>query len=74
MLLISCLHPLSRSAQKANITIVDNIVRTVPLLIKTIKKLKEYNLSKKQLEVIVKHHDNKKRLGESLREIEKNLS
>ena len=63
------LNPLSRSAQKATITIVDNIVRAVPLLIKTIKRLKDYNLSKKQLEVIYKHHDNKKRLNESLKEI-----
>ena len=63
------LNPLSRSAQKATITIVDNIVRAVPLLIKTIKRLKNYNLSKKQLEVIYKHHDNKKRLNESLKEI-----
>jgi len=59
------LNPLSRSAQKATMTIVDNIVRAIPLLIKTIKKLKNYNLSRKQLEVIVKHHDNKKRLKEA---------
>jgi len=67
------LNPLSRSAQKATIAIVDNIVRVVPSLIKTIKKLKEYNLSKKQLEVIVKHHDNRKRLKEALKEINRNL-
>tara|TARA_Y100000310_G_scaffold217822_1_gene218919 strand:- start:12846 stop:13493 length:648 start_codon:yes stop_codon:yes gene_type:complete len=34
------LNPMSRSAKKATITIVDNIVRAVPLLIKTIKNLK----------------------------------
>ena len=65
------LNPLSRSSQKATITIVDNIVRAVPLLIKTIKKLKGYNLSRKQLEIIIKHHDNKKRLKESLKIINK---
>ena len=67
------LNPLSRSSQKATITIVDNIVRAVPLLIKTIKKLKGYNLSRKQLETIIKHHDNKKRLKEALKEINRNL-
>ena len=67
------LNPMSRSAQKASITIVDNIVRAVPLLTKTIEKLKNYNLSRKQLEVIVKHHDNKKRLKESLEIINENL-
>ena len=56
------LNPLSRTAQKATITIVDNITRAMPLLIKQIKKFKELRLSKKQLEVIYKHHDNKKRL------------
>ena len=63
------LNPLSRSAQRATITIVDNIVRAVPLLIKTIKRLKKYNLSEKQLKVIVKHHNNKKRLKEALKEV-----
>jgi len=67
------LNPLSRSAKNATIAIVDNITRAVPLLIKTVKKLKKYNLSKKQLEVIVKHHDNKKRLKESLKEINGSL-
>lgn len=37
------LNPLSRTAGKADITIVDNIVRTLPLLIKEIKKLKKNN-------------------------------
>jgi len=61
------LNPLSRTAQKATITIVDNITRSVPLLITTIKTLKKYNLSKKQLQIIYKHHNNKKRLLESLK-------
>jgi len=67
------LNPMSRSAKKATIAIVDNIIRAIPLLIKTIKTLKNYNLSKKQLDVIFKHHDNKKRLKESLKEINRNL-
>lgn len=65
------LNPLSRSAEKANITIVDNITRAIPLLISTIKQLKKYNLSKNQLEVIYKHHNNQKRLKEALKEIKK---
>jgi len=67
------LNPLSRSAKRATIAIVDNIVRAVPLLIKTVKRLKGYKLSRKQLEVIVKHHDNNKRLKETLKEIDRNL-
>lgn len=66
------LNPLARSSKKANITIVDNITRAIPLLINTIKKLKRYNLSKKQLEIIYRHHNNEKRLKEVLKEI-KNL-
>jgi len=67
------LNPLSMSAKKANIAIVDNIVRATPLLIQVIKNLKKYNLSEKQLEVIVKHHVNRKRLKEAIKEINRNL-
>ena len=67
------LNPMSRSAKKATIAIVDNITRAVPSLTKTIERLKKYNLSEKQLEVIVKHHDNKKRLNEALKIINRNL-
>jgi len=65
------LNPLSRTATKANITIVDNIIRTMPLLIKAINHFKKLKLSKKQLQIIYKHHDNKKRLKESLKKIKK---
>src|SRR3989338_2070556 len=34
------LNPLSRSARKADIVIIDNVVRAVPLLIKEVRKLK----------------------------------
>lgn len=37
------LNPMSRTAKKANITIVDNIVRTMPLLIERITYYKENN-------------------------------
>ena len=36
------LNQKSRSAKKATITIVDNIVRAVPLLVETIKKIKKF--------------------------------
>lgn len=65
------LNPLSRSSKKATITIVDNIVRAVPLLIKSIKRYKAHNSSKKQLETAYKHHDNKKRLKEVMELINK---
>lgn len=51
------LNPLSRTAQKATITIVDNIVRALP---QVIKKVKEYkNTDKETLKKIIKNYDNK---------------
>lgn len=41
------LNPLSRTAQKATITIVDNIVRAFPLIIRTVEQFKK--LSEKEL-------------------------
>ncbi len=55
------LNPLSRSAQKATITIVDNIIRAVPLLVETIKKMKQ-----KKITPTSQKFDNKKNLQESL--------
>lgn len=52
------LNPLSRTSQKATITIVDNIVRAVPLLINAVKQYKKYN--KTALKNILKNYDNKK--------------
>jgi 4-phosphopantoate--beta-alanine ligase len=54
------LNPRSRSAVKASITIVDNVVRAMPLLIKETEKLKKKN--KKQLMKIVRTYNNKKNL------------
>lgn len=65
------LNPLSRTAQKATLTIVDNITRAMPLLINQIKKFRKLKLTKKQLEVIFKHHDNKKRLERAIKVIRK---
>lgn len=55
------LNPLSRTAQSSTITIVDNIVRAAPLLIKYSEKFKLF--SKKELEDIVKNFDNKVNLS-----------
>ncbi|MFV2040941.1 MAG: phosphopantothenate/pantothenate synthetase [Candidatus Hydrothermarchaeales archaeon] len=54
------LNPLSRTAKTASITIVDNIIRAVPLLIETVEKLK--HTDKAELEKIVSNYDNEKTL------------
>ena len=52
------LNPLSRSAQKATITIVDNITRAVPLLTNKIRQYKKLN--RIGLMRTIKNYDNKK--------------
>ena len=66
------LNPLSRTAQFATITIVDNIVRAIPTLIETINKLKTED--KKKLENITSTFNNKKTLGEAIDLIHKRLT
>lgn len=51
------LNPLSRTSQKATITIVDNITRAIPLLIKTIKEFQKYNGN--EIKNILKNYDKK---------------
>ncbi len=65
------LNPFSRTSQKASITIVDNIVRTMPLLISLIQKIKNKNRDK--LRTILKNYNNKKILKESIAIIQKRL-
>ena len=65
------LNPLSRTAQKATITIVDNIIRAIPLLTKAIINYKKFN--KDDLEKIIRDYKNKIGLNDSLKEINKNL-
>jgi len=60
------LNPLSRTAQTADITIVDNVVRGLQDLIKECKKISK-NPKKIQF-------DNKKNLSEAISEIRKNLA
>ncbi len=65
------LNPLSRTSQFASITIVDNIVRAMPALKKTAKKLKTED--KERLKDIISSFDNKKNLSQAIRQINKRL-
>lgn len=66
------LNPLSRTVKAASITIVDNVMRALPLLTETIKKYKSIN--KNQLKNKIKKYNNKKILKEALKYISQNLS
>jgi 4-phosphopantoate--beta-alanine ligase len=56
------INPFSRTAQKANITIVDNIVRAMPNLV---RKCAEFRgLSRRDLENIIREYNNKKIIQE----------
>jgi len=59
------LNPLSRTSVAADITIVDNIIRVIPLLIDRIQYHEE-NSTESDLMRIVKAHDNKKGLKDAL--------
>lgn len=65
------LNPLSRTASFASITIVDNIVRALPLLLTTVAKFKNYPKSK--LHKIVKLYDNKTALKKAFLHIRSRL-
>ncbi len=58
------LNPLSRTARTADITIVDNVVRAVPLLVEEVRSLR--NRSREELEKIVGGYDNNKILSDVL--------
>lgn len=58
------LNPISRTSIWADITIVDNIVRTLPEMIKIAKKLK--NAEEKELKNIIETFDNKNNIQMSL--------
>jgi len=65
------LNPLSRTAQFATITIVDNVVRAMPLLISEAKRLK--GLSEEELRSIVSEFDNRDILADAMRTMEGRL-
>lgn len=66
------LNPLSRTAQKASITIVDNIVRAAPRLVQAAQKLRREGKEKSRLVLV--DFDNKKNLDESIILINKRLT
>jgi 4-phosphopantoate--beta-alanine ligase len=66
------LNPLSRTAQRATITIVDNIVRATPRLVQMAERLKKQGIEKRR--EILRKFDNKKNLAESIALMNKNLS
>jgi 4-phosphopantoate--beta-alanine ligase len=65
------LNPLSRTSMTASITIVDNITRALPLLVKKVKELRSKD--RIELEEIVKNFDNKRNLAEVIKFISRRL-
>ncbi|MCL2115561.1 MAG: phosphopantothenate/pantothenate synthetase [Methanobrevibacter sp.] len=61
------LNPLSRTAQMADITIVDNIIRTIPLMIEVANEFKEKD--DKYLKMIIANFSNQENLKKSLESI-----
>jgi 4-phosphopantoate--beta-alanine ligase len=61
------LNPLSRTSQTSTVTIVDNIVRVLPLLIEDVKTL--MNQDKKSLNEYINSFDNKQNLDNSIQDI-----
>ncbi len=66
------LNPLSRTAQMASVTIVDNIVRVMPLLLNYIRQLHRYK--KETLQRIINNYNNKRILNESIAYINHRLN
>jgi len=66
------LNPLSRTALRASITIVDNIVRSMPKLVETVEELKNRGVGK--CREILRNFDNRKNLAKSMILIRENLS
>lgn len=60
------LNPLSRTSRKSDITIVDNVVRAIPLMTRIAKDLKDQD--REFLIELVEDYDNKDNLKESLEE------
>lgn len=65
------LNPLSRTAQWSNITIVDNLVRVLPKMIKISKKLS--NVPKEQLKALLEQYNNVQILKDALRTMKDRL-
>lgn len=65
------LNPLSRTAQKANVTIVDNVIRAMEKMIEIAADIKKQivnsEISKEDLKKKIKSFDNRKNLSEALK-------
>lgn len=66
------LNPLSRTARNANITIIDNVTRAIPNIIRWVKKMKDKD--KKELEGYVNSWNNEKMLRDVLSFLSKRLN
>ncbi|MBE8538535.1 4-phosphopantoate--beta-alanine ligase [Geoglobus acetivorans] len=66
------LNPLSRTAQMADVTIVDNVVRAIPNMTKFAKEL--MSLEKEEIEGIVRAYDNRNILRRAVIAINEHLS
>jgi 4-phosphopantoate--beta-alanine ligase len=65
------LNPLSRTAQLADITIVDNVVRALPLLVNEVERLKAFKPC--ELKEIIVSFDNRRALSEAMHLMEERL-
>ncbi|MEM4368054.1 MAG: phosphopantothenate/pantothenate synthetase family protein, partial [Candidatus Anstonellales archaeon] len=65
------LNPLSRTAKEADITIVDNLIRVMPLFISYYKKLGK--LDRSELNKIINSFNNKKNLRKAEKAIRQSL-
>ncbi|MBD3352867.1 MAG: phosphopantothenate/pantothenate synthetase [Candidatus Lokiarchaeota archaeon] len=60
------LNPLNRTSQWADITIVDNIIRALPIMIEICKEFQQKNTERGKLTDIVEQFDNKRNLSNSI--------
>ena len=67
------LNPFSRTPKEADISIIDNITRSFPLLIQTISEFKQNQYSTTKLEEILANYNNKKALEDSYQIMLNNL-
>jgi len=65
------LNPLSRTARKATVSIVDNIVRAVPLLTEQVRRFS--GTAQADLEAMVRDYDNQRVLRLAVGEIQEHL-
>jgi len=61
------LNPMSRTSRAATVTIVDNIIRAVPELVRVTMKMK--SLSRSSLSTIVANFDNERNLRRVMRDM-----